>query len=88
MASYSIEFKRSVVKDLRGIPSKDIQRILQRIDSLADDPRPPGCEKLSGLERYRLRQGNYRILYEILDERVLIVVVKIGHRRSVYQTSK
>ena len=85
MASYSIEFRRSVVKDLRGIPSKDIQRILQRIDSLADDPRPPGCEKLSGLERYRLRQGNYRILYEILDERVLIVVVKIGHRRSVYQ---
>ncbi|MGY6587466.1 MAG: type II toxin-antitoxin system RelE family toxin [Wenzhouxiangella sp.] len=85
MASYSIEFRRSVVKDLRCIPSKDIQRILQRIDSLADDPRPPGCEKLSGLERYRLRQGNYRILYEILDERVLIVVVKIGHRRSVFQ---
>lgn len=87
MASYSIEFRRSVAKDLRAIPNKDVQRILQRIDALSDDPRPPGCEKLSGLERYRLRQGSYRILYEIFDERVLIVVVKVGHRRSVYQAT-
>ncbi|MCC5866147.1 MAG: type II toxin-antitoxin system RelE/ParE family toxin [Wenzhouxiangella sp.] len=86
MERYRLEFRRSVAKDLRAIPKKDLQRILKRIEALPDDPRPAGCEKLSGLERYRLRQGQYRILYEIVDEKLLITVVKVGHRRSVYKS--
>jgi len=85
MARYRLEFRRSVSKDLRAIPKKDIRRILERIEALPSNPRPAGCEKLSGLERYRIRQGRYRILYEIIDDRLLITVVKIGHRRSVYK---
>lgn len=85
MASYRIVFKQSVAKDLRGIPKKDVQRILQRIESLADEPRPVGVEKLSGDEKYRIRQGNYRILYAISDDVITVTIVKIGHRREVYR---
>lgn len=84
MAKYDIVFKRSVYKDLGPIPSVDVKRILARIDSLADDPRGPGCEKLSSQERYRVRQGVYRILYEIEDDRLIVTVVKVGHRGIVY----
>ena len=84
MAKYDIVFKRSVYKDLRPVPNADVKRILARIDSLADDPRGSGCEKLSGQERYRVRQGVYRILYEIVDERLIVTVVKVGHRGQVY----
>ncbi|MFU8833450.1 MAG: type II toxin-antitoxin system RelE family toxin [Wenzhouxiangella sp.] len=84
MAKYKLEFKRSVAKDLRAIPNKTVRRILDRIHDLRDDPRPPGCEKLSGQERYRLRQGNYRILYGIEDDRLVVTVVKVGHRRQIY----
>ena len=87
MASYELLFKRSVAKDLRAFPRRDVKRILQRIRALADDPRPAGCEKLSGLERLRVRQGVYRIIYEIVDEKLLVVVVKVGHRRDVYRRS-
>jgi mRNA interferase RelE/StbE len=65
MAAYRGLFKASVRKDLDTSPRKDITRILRRIKGLADDPRPPGCEKLTGEERYRLRQGRYRIVYSI-----------------------
>jgi mRNA interferase RelE/StbE len=85
MASYKIVFKQSVAKDLRPIPNKDVQRILKRIAQLAYDPRPPGSEKLSSAEKYRIRQGNYRILYTINDDLVIVTIVKIGHRRDVYQ---
>ena len=85
MASYSIVFKQSVVKDLRPIPRKDVQRILKRIDGLADDPRPAGAEKLSSDEKYRIRQGNYRILYTIEDDVITVTIVKVGHRRDVYR---
>lgn len=85
MASYKIVFKQSVAKDLRQIPDKDVQRILQRIDGLADDPRPAGAEKLSGEEKYRIRQGRYRILYMIDDNVITVTVVKVGHRRDVYR---
>lgn len=85
MASFEIRFRKSVVKDLRRIPDKDLKRILKRIESLSADPRPPGCEKLSAQERYRVRQGVYRILYEIHDRHLVVVVVKIGHRRDVYR---
>ena len=84
MASYRLVFKQSVVKDLRKIPNKDVQRILQRIDGLADDPRPVGVEKLTGDEKYRIRQGNYRILYAIDDDVITVTIVKVGHRRDVY----
>jgi mRNA interferase RelE/StbE len=87
MASYELVFKKSAAKDLRDIPKADVKRILQRIRSLADDPRPAGCEKLSSLERYRLRQGVYRIIYEIDDDRAVVIVVKVGHRREVYRSN-
>ncbi|MDA3948182.1 MAG: type II toxin-antitoxin system RelE/ParE family toxin [Spirochaeta sp.] len=80
MARYNLRVNASVSKDLRRVPSRDVRRIVQRIGSLGDDPRPPGCEKLSGQERYRVRVGTYRILYEIIDTDVTVVVVKVGHR--------
>ncbi|MGK2859784.1 MAG: type II toxin-antitoxin system RelE family toxin [Thermoanaerobaculia bacterium] len=88
MASYSVRISASAAKELEALGSKkDRQRIISRIRALADDPRPPGSEKLSGTrERYRVRQGNYRILYEIQDDVLLIVVVKLGHRRDVYRS--
>jgi len=85
MAVYSIFFKDSVRKDLGSIPKNDLQRIIERIGSLAEQPRPVGCEKLSGQEKYRLRQGNYRIIYSIQDTQLIIWVVKVGHRREVYR---
>jgi mRNA interferase RelE/StbE len=84
MANYKIVFKRSVAKDLRPIPNQDVKRILKRIDELAHDPRPPGSEKLTGAEKYRVRQGNYRILYTIEDQIITVTIVKVGHRRDVY----
>ena len=85
MASYSLEIKRSAAKELAQLPAKDRGRVIGRIQALADDPRPSGAEKLSGQERYRVRQGDYRILYEIKDDILRIMVVKIGHRRDVYR---
>ena len=85
MAPYRVIIRKSVAKDMRGLPTKDAQRIVAVIKSLADDPRPPGTKKLSGQERYRLRQGNYRILYEIEDDRLIVCVVRVGNRRDVYQ---
>lgn len=85
MASYRLLFKQSVAKDLRNLPKQDIKRILERIDALAADPRPPGCEKLTGKERYRVRQGKYRIIYSVKDHTLTVMVVRIGHRRDVYR---
>ena len=85
MAVYKIFFKKSVGKDLEALPEKDLKKILKRIKMLGDDPRPSGCEKLTGQERYRLRQGNYRILYSIQDDELTIWVVKVGHRKDVYR---
>lgn len=75
MAKYRILFKQSVAKDLRSIPKKDVRRILQRIEGLADEPRPVGVEKLSGDEKYRIRQGNYRILYRIDDDVITVTIL-------------
>jgi mRNA interferase RelE/StbE len=72
MANYRIIFKRSLAKDLRPIPAEDVRRILARIDQLAQDPRPPGAERLTGDDKYRIRQGRYRILYTIADEIVTV----------------
>jgi len=83
-APYKITFKKSVTKDLRHIPSQGVKRILQKIDSLADNPRDEGCVKLSTLELYRVRLGVYRIVYEIRDEELVVQVVKVAHRSKVY----
>ena len=85
MAKYELVVRPSVCKDTKDIPSNDLKRILKKIKDLCDDPRPPGSVKLSGLEYYRIRQGNYRILYEIEDNRLIVVVVKVGHRRDIYR---
>ena len=85
MASYSLLIKPSAVKELEALPKTDRRRIVSRIQNLAIDPRPPGSEKLSGQEQYRVRQGKYRILYSIEDTELIVVVVKVGHRRDVYR---
>jgi len=84
MASYEVVFKKSVAKDLRSIPKKDVARILKRIEALRDDPRGGGCVKLSAQERYRVRQGVYRIVYEIRENELIVMVVKVDHRSAVY----
>jgi len=86
MAKYKITFKKSVANDLRSIPSADVKRILKKIDSLATDPRVEGSVKLSTQERYRIRQGLYRIVYEIRDETLIVQVVKVAHRSNVYKS--
>ena len=86
MENYRLAFKKSVAKDLIALPKRDVARILKCIESLAKQPHPQGCEKLSGQERYRIRQGVYRILYEIQDDELLVTVVKVGHRSNVYRT--
>lgn len=85
MARYRLQFKKSVAKDLRAILKQDVQRILKRIDMLVDDPRPEGCEKLSTQELYRIRQGRYRILYQIKDAVLIVIVVKVAKRSDVYR---
>ena len=85
MAAYKIFFKASVWKDFEPIPKKDLKKILQSIDRLSEDPRPRGCEKLTGQERFRLRQGRYRIVYSIQDDEPTVWVVKVGHRKDVYR---
>lgn len=85
MADYKLFFKKSVQKDLENIPKKDLKRILNRINSLSNDPRPQGCEKLTGSERYRIRQGRYRILYSIQDDESTIWVVKVGHQKDIHR---
>ena len=87
MAEYSLTFKKSVAKDLRNIPKKDIKRILKCVELLCTDPRSEGCIKLSGQERYRVRQGVYRIIYEIQETELVIMVVKVAYRSVVYKNS-
>jgi len=87
MGKYSLKFKKSVAKDLRSIPNADVKRILTRIEALVENPRAEGCVKLSAQERYRVRQGVYRIVYEIRDDQLIIQIVKVAHRSSVYKSS-
>jgi mRNA interferase RelE/StbE len=82
---YKVSIKRSAVKEIEAIPQKkERQRIIRRIGQLAIDPRPPGSKKLSGNDRYRIRQGSYRIVYGIEDNELIVVVVRVGHRKDVY----
>ena len=85
MASCEVRFRKSVGKDLDPIPKRDIRRIVAAIAALADKPRPPQSRKLSGSEKYRLRCGVYRVLYEIQDDVLVVCVVKVRHRKDVYR---
>jgi mRNA interferase RelE/StbE len=87
VARYRVVIKPSASKEIGAVgQKKDRQRIVLRIQSLGENPRPFGCEKLSGnLDGYRVREGNYRILYSVDDEKLLVDVVKVGHRKDVYR---
>lgn len=85
MAAYKVCFRESVEKDFSVVPKKDLKKILCRIEALAENPRPSGCEKLTGRERYRVRQGQYRIVYSVQDEVLTVWIVKVGHRKDVYR---
>ena len=85
MASYKLRIKSSAAKELEALPKKDRKRLVSKIQGLAAEPRPPGVEKLSGQEKYRRRQGDYRLLYAVDDADAAVVIVKIGHRRDVYR---
>ena len=85
MAGYKVFLRHSVAKDLDHIPKRELKRIIERIESLSHDPRPPGHKKLCGEERYRIRQGKYRIVYSVQDQELTVWIVKVGHRRDVYR---
>ena len=84
MAAYEILFKASVWKDLGKVPQNDLKRVLSEVGKLGDNPRPMGCEKLTGEEICRVRQGNYRIVYSIQDSELLVWIIKGGHRNDAY----
>lgn len=85
MENYKIYFKKSALKELKTLPKKELQRILTKIEELKNEPRPASCRKLSGQEKYRIRQGNYRIIYSIEDHELIVWVVKVAHRREAYR---
>jgi mRNA interferase RelE/StbE len=85
MESYRIGFRTSAEKELRKIPSADLSRLIERIIALAGNPRPQGSQKLSAEEKYRIRQGDYRIVYAVDDHEKAVVIVKIGHRKDIYR---
>lgn len=85
MAAYELVFRKSAAKELRSVPKGDLQRILKRIEGLTDNPRPAEAEKLTGYDLYRVRQGAYRIVYELADDRLIVTIVRIAHRRNVYR---
>jgi mRNA interferase RelE/StbE len=85
MADYKIEIKKSAQKEIKNLPNKELKKIVDKIGSLASDPRPTGCKKLSGEEKYRVRVGSYRVLYSIEDDVLVIYVVRVGHRKDVYE---
>ncbi len=85
MANYKILIKPSAKKELEKLPKKDLQKIVVKIKNLSSEPRPEGSEKLSADDKFRIRQGNYRIVYSIEDDKLIVLVVKIGHRRDIYR---
>lgn len=86
MSRYEVKIARRAVKSLARLPRREQQRIRAAIDLLADEPRPPGCVALKGEDRaYRVRIGDYRIVYEVHDDRLVVLVVRVGHRRDVYR---
>jgi mRNA interferase RelE/StbE len=84
MARFELRFKRSANKDLQAVPGKDVKRILKRIETLKTDPRGRGCIKLTGKEYYRMRVGNFRIIYEIRDAVLIVLIISVEHRSKAY----
>ena len=82
---YNLRMKRSAERELRQLPSRDVERIARVIGALSENPRPHGCQKLATGDGYRVRQGDYRIVYTVDDEERVVEVYKIGHRRDVYR---
>ena len=85
MAKYKVTIKKSATKELEEIPKKDLRKIVKRIQSLAQNPRPQRAQKLSGQQHFRVRRGDYRIIYSINDKDLVVDIVKIGHRREIYR---
>ena len=86
MGRFRVLIKPSALKEIESVQrKKDRQRIVRKIEGLAENPRPPGCQKLSGYDRYRIRQGQYRIVYAVEDDALIVYVVKVGHRKDVYR---
>ena len=85
MASYRLFIKPSAAKEIEALPKKERIRVIHQIQELAENPRPPGCEKLSWQDKYRVRQGQYRIVYSVSDKELVICVVKVGHLKDVYR---
>ena len=85
MANYELQIRPSAVKELEKLPRKNRPKIVQKIRALAGNPSPHGCEKLSAEEKYRIRQGDYRVVYSVDDDERVILVVKVGHRKEVYR---
>lgn len=85
MGYYEIRIKREAEKEIRSLPQPDIRRIIKKIQGLAENPRPLGCDKLKGEEGYRIRQGDYRIVYLINDSEKILRILRIGHRKEVYR---
>lgn len=84
MADYKIEVMKSAVKEIKSLPNIYLHKVLEKISSLSKDPRPKDCKKLTGQNRYRVRVGNYRILYSIEDDCLVIIIVKVAHRKEAY----
>ena len=86
MTGYAVTFAASATKEMRDLTSTIVERILPRIRELADNPRPPGCKKLHGFKnRWRIRVGDWRIVYQIDDGRKAVDIARIAHRREVYE---
>jgi mRNA interferase RelE/StbE len=86
VSRYRVEVARRALKAIAALPRKDQLRVRAAIDLLADNPRPPGCVALAGEPHaYRVRTGDYRIVYEVVDDRLLVQVVRAGHRRDIYR---
>ncbi len=86
MAKYEISVRKSALKELNGIPKKELHKILKKIKALSSNPRPKGSQKLSHKEQYRFRQGDYRIVYSIKDDESAVHVIKVGHRKEIYRS--
>ena len=85
MASYKVEWKRSAVKELRDLPKDAVERILKSVEQLSANPHPIGTRKLVGSEHtYRIREGNYRVLYTVTASSMVVQIIRIGHRKDVY----
>ena len=86
MARFSIQWRNSTNKDIRNLPRHEVARVVEAVTQLADDPLPHGSQKLSGAERtYRIRVGDYRVIYEVFSDSHIVEIQRIRHRKDVYR---